>query len=232
MTDVLHGYTLHDLNGLAKSAAITASPSAAGYDDRYDEAWSAIVEHLFTVEQPPTGRDLWYAGLNAVRHAGATDRRHHGASSSGGYNGPTGASDRFAQYWSNTVTHDFSGAVIDRYAAFQIWPQLADIHQQTLLALAAAGDIDGAAVALGVTVRLARQRVSRARAAFRALWHEHETPPPFWHRTHSPVDKAGLKPCGTPAAWSRHKRRGEPVDQACAEANRVYMRQWSRGGPS
>lgn len=29
-----------------------------------------------------------------------------------------------------------------------------------------------------------------------------------------------LEPCGTPAAYRRHKRRGEPVDEACAEAGR------------
>jgi hypothetical protein len=29
-----------------------------------------------------------------------------------------------------------------------------------------------------------------------------------------------LEPCGTPAAYRRHKRKGEPVDEACAEAGR------------
>ena len=29
-----------------------------------------------------------------------------------------------------------------------------------------------------------------------------------------------LSPCGTPAAYRRHKRRGEPVDDACAQAGR------------
>ncbi|WP_242892619.1 WhiB family transcriptional regulator [Actinomadura litoris] len=29
-----------------------------------------------------------------------------------------------------------------------------------------------------------------------------------------------LKPCGTNAAWVRHKRNGEPVDEACAQAHR------------
>lgn len=30
-----------------------------------------------------------------------------------------------------------------------------------------------------------------------------------------------LKPCGTWAAYNRHRRRGEPIDAACAEAARV-----------
>lgn len=29
-----------------------------------------------------------------------------------------------------------------------------------------------------------------------------------------------LRPCGTPAAYRRHKRNGEPVDDACAQAAR------------
>lgn len=31
-----------------------------------------------------------------------------------------------------------------------------------------------------------------------------------------------LKPCGTYAAWTRHYRNGEPIDDACAEAHRIY----------
>jgi hypothetical protein len=33
-----------------------------------------------------------------------------------------------------------------------------------------------------------------------------------------------LKPCGTVAARNRHKKRGEPVDERCAEAYRVHNR--------
>lgn len=33
-----------------------------------------------------------------------------------------------------------------------------------------------------------------------------------------------LQPCGTPAAYQRHKRRREPVDQACQDARRAYGR--------
>ena len=31
-----------------------------------------------------------------------------------------------------------------------------------------------------------------------------------------------LKPCGTVAAYARHVRRGEPIDDACRDAARVY----------
>ena len=38
-------------------------------------------------------------------------------------------------------------------------------------------------------------------------------------------------PCGTYAAYQRHVKRREPIDQACREANRRYMADWrSRDG--
>lgn len=33
-----------------------------------------------------------------------------------------------------------------------------------------------------------------------------------------------LHPCGTPGAYRRHKRHGEPVDAACREAEQLYRR--------
>jgi hypothetical protein len=39
---------------------------------------------------------------------------------------------------------------------------------------------------------------------------------------------APLRPCGTHAAFVRHKKRGEDVDPACAEAERAYQRERSR----
>lgn len=33
--------------------------------------------------------------------------------------------------------------------------------------------------------------------------------------------------CGTRAAYMRHRRRGEPVDQACRDANTAYTRAWA-----
>lgn len=37
-----------------------------------------------------------------------------------------------------------------------------------------------------------------------------------------------LLPCGTRGAYVRHKGRGEPVDEACAAAERVYQREAKR----
>jgi hypothetical protein len=42
------------------------------------------------------------------------------------------------------------------------------------------------------------------------------------------VNPPELKPCGTYAAYRRHQRRGERIDPACDEAQRVYRAGLSR----
>jgi len=47
-----------------------------------------------------------------------------------------------------------------------------------------------------------------------------------------PVAAAEPSSCGTYGAAQRHRRRGEPLDQACKDARRDYMRDFrSRTGP-
>jgi hypothetical protein len=38
-----------------------------------------------------------------------------------------------------------------------------------------------------------------------------------------------LKPCGTPAAFMRHRKHGEPVCEPCAQADRIYKTEKARG---
>lgn len=35
-----------------------------------------------------------------------------------------------------------------------------------------------------------------------------------------------LQPCGTRAAYERHRRRREFIDEACTEANRTHQAEW------
>lgn len=37
-----------------------------------------------------------------------------------------------------------------------------------------------------------------------------------------------MKPCGTRSAYTRHLSRGEPIDDACREANRAYAADYRR----
>jgi hypothetical protein len=42
-----------------------------------------------------------------------------------------------------------------------------------------------------------------------------------------------VAPCGTNSAFQRHVNRGEPVDQPCSDAHKVYMRAWKgQRGPA
>lgn len=41
----------------------------------------------------------------------------------------------------------------------------------------------------------------------------------------APWGKTAVKPCGTYAAWQRHKRRQEKPCEACAAARAQYLRQ-------
>jgi hypothetical protein len=72
--------------------------------------------------------------------------------------------------------------VVDHLALAQIWPQLSDLHREALTALATHGQYDLAAASLGVTYQVLILRIRRARAAFKQLWHEGETPSRQWGR--------------------------------------------------
>lgn len=54
-------------------------------------------------------------------------------------------------------------------------------------------------------------------------------PKPKRKPTRRPPSKS-VPPCGTPAAYQRHLRREEPIDQACREANAAARRQYRRTG--
>jgi len=41
------------------------------------------------------------------------------------------------------------------------------------------------------------------------------------------VQAAGLRPCGTAAAARRHRRRGEPLDEACKQAEAADRRMYA-----
>ncbi len=223
MSTLVHGYTLHDVNGIARSAVVAAGYAPSNFVDRYEEAWSAVVEALYSADAAPDRQALWYAGLDAVHAAIRDDRRHYGASTFD-RESELASAPGFVRYWGNVVTPDFSPGLVERYAAFQIWPRLAGHHQRSLLAFAAAGGLTEAARLLDASVHAAQQRIDRARAEFRRLWHEHETPSRQWRKTYAERPAETLKGCGTTAAYTRHRRRKETACDACAEAWRTYGR--------
>lgn len=181
---VRYGYTLTDLDRLARSAVTSAWASALDYRDRYDAAWHAIAELLYSSGERPTGWDLKCAGTAAVNQLGQDDCRHHGYDRS---HPDAGAGGRpyFQRYWTlagRTAPSPEDG-VVDRLALMQIWPTLTGAQRQALLALAVYEDHRQAADAIDRTPTTYRAHVKDGRARFRALWHEGEMPSRMWGRS-------------------------------------------------
>lgn len=197
-THVGHGYTLADLDQLARLAVERAHAQAMDYVDRYETAWHAIAETLCG-EEPPTRRDLWVAGMQAIGRAVKAHNQFRG------YNPETGTwRPAFERYWdvSRTVSPP-DEQVVDRIALAQIWATLSPTHQEMLTAMAVHGDNVAAADAVGRPYATFNSHLRNARAAFRERWHEGETPSGFWGKG----DRRSGARSGVQALRKRHQVR-------------------------
>jgi DNA-directed RNA polymerase specialized sigma24 family protein len=180
-----HGYSMDDIDRLTRTAAIRARGGRIlDPGDRYETAWSAIAEHLATTDTPPTTTELLTIGLQAVNRAGQDHRHTWGMTRTWG--AAEGDVAAYRRYWEldRRVTGSPEDPVVDRTALAQIWPRLSPTHQQVLWALALHdGDHRGAAESLGKSLVTYRSHLKGARAAYRALWHEHETPSRMWGKS-------------------------------------------------
>jgi hypothetical protein len=180
-----HGYGLTDIDRLARITAACA-PGGRILDptDRYNTAWSAIAETLCAATEPPTRRDLFAAGANAVNRAGQDHRRTWGMTRTWG--SAEGDVAAYARYWEldRRSTGSPEDTVVDRTALQQIWPRLSVTHRQVLYALAVHdGDHQAAADSLAKSLVTYRSHLRAARAAYRAWWHQHETPSRMWGKS-------------------------------------------------
>lgn len=172
-----HGYTLDDLDQLAR-AAITRSRtagrvSAADQDERYATAWDAIAHHLYTTDEHPTGYNLIGAAMTALTADSDAHRRHHG------YRDNTRA---FGVFWLDTSgpTPSPERGIVERTALAQIWPRLQPYQQRAFTALATFENYQAAADALGLSYKTFASTISQARREFLRLWHEGEEPSRPW----------------------------------------------------
>lgn len=175
-----HGWTLADINRAARDAATGVGARAADFHERYDTAWSAIAEHLYTTTTPPARHDLVTAGRSAILREEAAQRRSHGL--------PDRNFDRYHQtpryvmYWRWAARHTPSpeAAVVERHATRQILAALTPRQQATVAAVAAGRSPQAAALLLGVPYRTVTSRMKEVRRRFLRLWHEGETPSRVW----------------------------------------------------
>ena len=179
-----HGYTMHDLDVLARISVATAFARAMDYSDRYDAAWHGIAEHLVLADSAPTRADLKQAGTKAINDL-IQDHHHTRGMARAKVVGEQGSMGAFQRYWelSRRSTPSPEDMIVDWAAFRQIWPELSALHQQVLLKLAVYGDYELAAAACGKTRTTYASHLKNARRAFFALWHEHATPSRLWGRT-------------------------------------------------
>lgn len=178
---IRHGFTLTDLDRMARVSVYMAWPRAMDYQDRYETAWSAIAERLYADDVEPSERDLKTVGCNAVNRLAQDQGRHRGVDRRNSDAGFEGAA-RFLSFWElfRRSVHSPEDGVVDRLALSQIWPRLSETHRMVLTAMAVHADNVTAAEAVGKTYATFNSHLRNARREFLTLWHEGELPSRVW----------------------------------------------------
>ena len=210
-----HGYTLasiHELTLIAVHCELFYR--ARDCHERVDIAWSAIAEHLYASEQPPSRSDLIHAGMSAIASLFVSEARSHGINVS--QRGRTAVpGTNFQKYWhlSARPTDGPEERIVECIALTQIWAALSPRLRDAFTPLAVHNDYGRAAAAVGKTRDQYNSQLSYARRVFLALWHEHETPSRPWG--HDRRSRTHITPRDT-ARIMRQRRRTADRGTACA----------------
>lgn len=162
--EIAYGYDLDRINRLARKCTVGLG----------------MVELLLTASTPPTDTDLVRAAYRCVRSEQNDIARHHGGrASSGNPTGEFGAGPNFVKFWSHhaATPTDFSDKVVEPMALYQVLCQLKPTHYEALMLYAIYNSMKVCAEVLGIPDRTFQARVRAARAAFKRLWFDFETPP-------------------------------------------------------
>ncbi|GAA5153804.1 hypothetical protein GCM10023340_36380 [Nocardioides marinquilinus] len=210
-----HGITMAEVEILTRAAVKRFPRSTDSIDptDRWDAAWFAIIELIYTTTEKPTGFSLICAGMDAISNE-VTKRR-----SMMGYSrkyGEAASGPNFVTYWMPhpAAGDGFSDRLIERLALPKVMAELTAEEYEVIAALAIFGTQIAAAEALGLKYGTFTNRLHKARARAQQLWFEHETP-----RTSSKVDLAVT--CKVGHARDEHtvtRPTGERYCGACAKA--------------
>jgi hypothetical protein len=176
MTEVRHGYTLHDLDRIAAAACRYDRSLASDAHTRYTVAWSAIALHLCTADEPPERYALIEAGWKAI-YAEVREMRHTFGQTRDDPNAPVGSQPRAAQYWWVPPAEPEYG-LVERLAVHQVMADLKPIFREAIVALAVHDDYALAADSLGIKYGAFGWRVNEARKLIRQRWYAPETAPP------------------------------------------------------
>lgn len=174
------GYTLADIDRMARAACTADRTLSSDATTRYDTAWSAIALAICEATQPPTRADLVRTGWQAIYADVRASRQMYGIDTTD-RSGEVASAPRMVAYWTR-IPHD--GACedrIDRIALDQILATLWDIEYDAIHALAAHGTYQAAADTLGITYKALVRNVNAARARFRRRWYAPDTAPKIRH---------------------------------------------------
>jgi hypothetical protein len=200
-----HGYTLDQVDHLAKAAVNLAGTYASDYADRYDAAHYAILVALYTAPHWLPREKLISVGARAVSKL--VNQALHLRGYRDAYSG-AGSSPRWRTYWFGlpAVTHGPEDRVVEHVAATQILAHLRAVDQRALTALAATRDYQKAADLIGVSYPTLSAAITRARRRALALWHEGEAPSRVWRKDVHFGSRTAVRPAACP--------KGHPYDEA------------------
>lgn len=212
---VAHGYTMRDLDTLARSVVINnrAWWPAGDRDDLHAAAWHGIVEHLCTADERPARWVLLEAGREALAQDVRDTMRHRGTRRDSSNNGA-----RYAMYWdwAGRATPSPEAGIVERVALEQILEALTPRQREAFTALAAAGDYPEAARLLDIEDQTFRSLLGRARGVFRGLWHEGEQPSAHWGCDRRAGAVRGTTGKGESAVYNLRRRQRAASKKAAA----------------
>lgn len=177
--ELRHGYTLAHITNLARwIVSRSGRYQGSNVADRIDAAWFAMIEHLYSRDDPPHPSALTGAGISGIDRYIAAEMHAHGQQRTerGG-----GMLPSFERYWASPVHKTpLEDRVVERIALTQIMPLLTARQAEAVNALAAAENYQTAAALLDMNPGTFRVTIRDARRRFLAAWHQGETPSRTW----------------------------------------------------
>jgi DNA-directed RNA polymerase specialized sigma24 family protein len=222
--ELRHGYTIAGVQAIARSAAANSWIAAADFEDLMSAAWSAIVDELYTAEEPPSRHDLHRIAKGAVWDTARDYRRHHGYRNRDGWEGEASA-PRFVAYWHMPNEGGVDERVAERVAIAEIFAALSGRERGIVLACVAHdGDYVTAAASLGMKRSAYHVALMAVRKKCAQLWHWPEQPHRDLKRYNRRKHRGEVAPHGTTAAVRRHRSYKETLCDLCKPVEREYDR--------
>jgi DNA-directed RNA polymerase specialized sigma24 family protein len=207
MTEVKHGYTIADIDSIARAAVRADRSLASDAHTRYDVAWSAIALALTEADHWPRREHLVRTGWQAIYDEVRQMRHTFGFAGKDGTRG-VASSPRFREFWWHG-TVQFEDQLVERLAVAPIIATLTDTERAAVIALAVHDDYLAAADALGLKMSTLTVRLSNARRRFCRRWFYPEAPPKV-KGTDRRVEAHGKPPathCGSGHEWTPENTR-------------------------